>query len=360
MGRADQLTSASLSNLEARLEAQAAEIRALRAAVSARDGDVGKASSRRVEFVTESQSPSQNKFYADYDGGFRIRPFDPERSSFELKINGWIQFRHHGFARDAESWADNSGVTRLVRNRNAWDVERARLTFGGRGLDERLTYFLQLDGDTDGRHTVDFFDYWWAWKFSDAFSLQIGKRKVTASRQWLLGACRTRFADRPMANDFFRPDRTVGVFAKGRLRETFNYEVMVGKGYRTSNAPNARTDSRFTFAIDNYWDPFGDFGGQLVDYDFASDTPLVRFGHSFVYSPVDDDQIGAPLGEADFVRLSGGTRLSQIGALAPGVTVRCFLLWSRCGRQMGRLERQRGSLPSLDRADRRRRSSASH
>ena len=128
MGRADQLTSASLSNLEARLEAQAAEIRALRAAVSARcrqcalpsvraavsarDGDVGKASSRRVEFVTESQSPSQNKFYADYDGGFRIRPFDPERSPFELKINGWIQFRHHGFARDAESWTDDSGVTR--------------------------------------------------------------------------------------------------------------------------------------------------------------------------------------------------------------------------------------------------------
>ena len=40
----------------------------------------------------------------------------------------------------------------------AFDIERARLYFKGTALDERLTYFYHLDGDTDGRHTVDFFD----------------------------------------------------------------------------------------------------------------------------------------------------------------------------------------------------------
>ena len=89
-----------------------------------------------------------------------------------------------------DSWTDNAGITRPVKNRNAFDIERARLNFLGTALDPRLTYFYQLDGDSDGRHTVDFFDYWWAWKVSDRFRLQFGKRKVSAasilhSRAWL-------------------------------------------------------------------------------------------------------------------------------------------------------------------------------
>ena len=50
----------------------------------------------------------------------------------------------------------------------------------------------------------------------------------------------------------------------------------------------------------------------------------MRFGHSFVYSPVSDDQLGLPLGEADFLRLTDGTHISQPDALAPGVTVSSF------------------------------------
>lgn len=337
---AEHRVNATLASMEAQLAAQAAEIRALHARLDTftRHGTHGahqkSSKTQRVPLVAEvpipcgksSTGPSESyplDFYPDYDGGFVISPFDPERHPFELRTNAWIQFRHHGFARDVEFWTDNAGVTRRVRNRNAWDIERARLTFGGFALDQRLTYFLQLDGDTDGRHTVDFFDYWWAWKVADELRIQMGKRKVSASRQWLLGARRTRLIDRPMANDFFRPDRTIGVWLTGRIHEKFNYEVMVGNGYRTSNIPNALTDDRFTFAATNYWDPMGNFGGQLVDYD-CSETPLVRVGHSFVYSPVSDDQLGLPLGEADFLRLTDGTRIGQRGALAPGVTVSNF------------------------------------
>lgn len=259
-------------------------------------------------------------FYADYDKGFALLPFDADETPFEMRINGWIQFRHHGFARDAETWTDNAGVTRTIRNRNAFDIERARLYFKGFAFDKRLQYFYHLDGDSDGRHTVDFFDYWWAWKFSDDFRLQFGKRKVTASRQWLLGARRTRFVDRPMANDFFRPDRTIGLYGLGNIGEHGKYEIMVGNGYRTSNVPNNATDDQFTYAATQYFDPFGDYGSQIVDYD-NTDSLLMRIGHSFVYSPITADALGAPLAETDFLRLTDGTRLNQVGALAPGVTV---------------------------------------
>ena len=156
-----------------------------------------------------------------------------------------------------------------------------------------------------------------------ACGLQFGKRKVPASRQWLYSARRTRFADRPMANDFFRPDRTVGLFATGRIGRIGSFQAMVGNGYRSANLPNSLTDDRLTFAVTNYFDPLGKYGKHLVDYDGTCNS-RVRVGHSFVYSPQAADTIGVPLGEADFVRLSDGTRLTQIGALAPGVTVSNF------------------------------------
>ena len=260
-------------------------------------------------------------YFATYDKGFALLPYDKKKHSFDLKINGWIQFRYHGFARNVDSWTDNAGVTRAIRNRSSFDIERARLSFKGTALDPRLTYFLQLDGDSDGRHAVDFFDFWWSWKFSDRFNIQFGKRKVSASRQWLLGARRTRFIDRPVANDFFRPDRTIGVWVRGKCGETGSYEAMIGNGYRTSNLPNLVTDDQLTFAFSQHFDPNGDFGGQLVDFDYTCDAPLIRFGHSFVYSPTTSEVLGVPFSETDFIRLSDGTRLGQVGALSPGVTV---------------------------------------
>lgn len=263
------------------------------------------------------------KFYADYDNGFVIRPFDEAKDPFELKVNGRIQFRHHAFARDVDSWTDNAGITRPISNCNLFDIERGRLTFSGNALSPRLSYFLQLDGDMDDGYSVDVLDYLWGWECSERFQFQLGKRKVPASRQWILSSRNTRLVDRPMANNFFRPDRTTGAFGVGRIGETGHYELMIGNGYATSNLTPSELDARFAYAATNYWDPLGDFGRELVDYEDSA-TPLVRIGHSAVYAPDDASATGQPLDEEDYVRLTDGTQLTATGALAPGVTVSQF------------------------------------
>lgn len=270
--------------------------------------------------------PHVMEYEAIYDDGFLIRAFNDEENPFSLKINGRIQFRYVGFDRDVDSWTDSAGITRPVRNQNDFDIERARLIFSGHAFSPRLTYFLQLDGDTDDGHQVEFFDYWWAWDFGERANVQMGKRKVPAVRQWLLSSSNTRLIDRPMAADFFRPDRSVGIFSTGRLGERGYYEAMLGNGFRAANLPPDDLDNRFTLAWTNYWDPLGDFGNQIVDYDDTG-QPLTRFGHSFVFSPQGDADLGAPLGEADYLRLTDGTRLTEEGALAPGVTVSEYTLW---------------------------------
>jgi hypothetical protein len=336
--------AADVQRLSAELEAQAVQIRKLQEQLDQQGSSFGTvpkpddksctpANVQRLPLVIEvprqeaacNEKASDEKFrklnyYVDYDKGWVVRPFDPKEHPFSLKANGWIQFRHHAFASDVNSWTDNAGVTRPVLDRNTFDIERARIVLSGSAIDQRLTYFLQLDGDTDGEHAVDFFDYWWGWEFSDRFEVQVGKRKVPASRQWLLTARKTRFVERPMSNDFFRPDRTLGIFGVGKFGETGNYEVMFGNGYSSSNDSNANSDDRYTVAATSYFDPLGDYGGDIVDYDGDS-KPVVRLGHSFVFSPQKGNTLGVPLDDATFLRLTDGTRLTQIGALAPGVTV---------------------------------------
>jgi hypothetical protein len=264
--------------------------------------------------------PFMRRWGADYKKGFLISPLDTKRDKFQLKINGWIQFRHIGFARDEDSWTDNAGVTREIRNRNHFDIERGRLVFSGYAIDPKLTYFLQLDGDSDGREAVDFFDYWWAWTFSDALRIQAGKRKVAASRRWLMGARDSRFVDRPIATDFFRPDRTVGLWATGKFDDTLFYEMNVGNGYRTAARNSFEIDDKLSFAASGWWDVAGPFGKPLTDHAMSEET-LLRVGHSFAFAPQAGTQLGEPLRESTFLRLADGTVLSDTGALAPGVTV---------------------------------------
>ncbi len=272
-----------------------------------------------------NKDPFSIDYGVDYDKGFVIRALDPEQDKFQMKINSWIQFRHAGFIRDSgqDSWTGNAGVTRPVRARNAFENERSRLTFKGHLVDKRFTYFLQLDGDTDGRETVDFFDYWFAWKFSDAFRLQFGKRKVSASRRWLMGARDSRFSDRPMATDFFRPDRTTGLWALGSFDDLLFYEATIGNGYRTANRNLGEVNDRFVFSLTQWWDAAGKFGNDLTDHAI-SEEPLIRVGHSFTYSRQSGRAGGSPLRETDFIRLTDGTRLTDAGALAPGTQVDDF------------------------------------
>jgi len=343
------VSAATIDRLQQQIDEQTVTLGELRERLDEADARLGLVSDssdgsctpemkERVSLVAElpvqescdsgTSDPTSGKldYFVDYDQGWRIEPFDRKKHPFDLRANGWIQFRHHAFTRRADSWTDNAGVTRPIRNRNAFDIERARLTLSGHAFDPRLSFFLQMDGDTDDGHAVDFFDYWWAWQLTDRFQIQMGKRKVSTSRQWLLGARQTRFIDRPMANDFFRPDRTVGIFGVGQFADHGHYEVMVGNGYRTANLPNSVTDSRFTFAATSYLDGNGDFGPEITDFESSSSLRW-RLGHSFVYSPQVGNESGIDLNETDFLRLSDGTRLTQTGSLAPGTTVSEFDLW---------------------------------
>jgi len=271
--------------------------------------------------TAEYAANSFSEYSLGYDSGIflRLRQGD---DSFELKNNMRSQFRIVSFGRNETQWTDSAGVVRPIEDRQNFDIERARLIFSGHAFTPQLKFFLQLDGDTDSRHVLSMLDGWFGWQFSDAFEIQFGKRKVPGTRNWMLGAFDTRLADRPFANEFFRPSRTTGVWFVGDPTPTTHYEFMIGQGYNTEGLTPSETGDDFALGATAWWNVIGDYGsGRPIDFELH-DELAVRLGASWTSSR--EGTPGRQLEEADFLRLTDGTRLTQEGALAPGATVESF------------------------------------
>jgi hypothetical protein len=263
----------------------------------------------------------RNLFDAGYDNGIFLKA-QRGPDSFELKTNVRFQFRVAGFDASEDSWTDNAGVVRTVDARQDFDIERARLVFSGHAFTPQLRYLIQFDGDSDSAYIVAMLDGWIAWSFNDTVQLQLGKRKVSAGRNWLLGAFDTRLTDRPFSNEFFRPSRTTGAWLLVDPSSTEHYELMIGQGYNTEGLTPSETGNNFAVAGSAWRDIIGEYGpARPSDFEFH-DELAVRVGASAVSSQ--EGTPGRASQEADFLRLTDGTRLTDPDALRPGATVEGF------------------------------------
>jgi hypothetical protein len=283
-----------------RLDAQDARIRALEAELEQRPA---AATGSGFEFV--------------YDEGYVMRSTDPDGVPFELRINGRMQFRYTGFAPDVDTF-ENLGTAATgrpieVSRRSDFEIERGRLEFSGTWLDPDLHFYINLDADTDDGHSVIFHDFWFNYDFGDALALYAGKAYVPGSREWLSGSTRTHFADRSLATSFFRPDRSLGIWAIGEPVEDLHYRVMVANGFATTDLTPEMANDRFAWSGSVWWDPLADFGNGYADLEMREEAAL-RVGSSFTFAAeagVDDGD--DPLLDSRFVRLSDGTRLTSLG-----------------------------------------------
>lgn len=320
------------SDLHLKLEAQEARILELERMIKALTAKTSPAPESSVDEKTEDsatlkkgaeyiQPPSSVN--VGYDKGFFIAHQQEKEDLFKLKINGRMQFRYTGFSKDNGTFRFDNGRTGSQRNINDFEIERGRLEFRGDVVNPKLHFYLNLDFDTDDNHDVKAHDFWFNYDFDKAFNLYAGKAFVPGSREWLDGSTTTHLVDRSLATSFFRPDRSIGLWAIGEPAESFHYRVMLANGFNTTDLEREDIDNNFTYSGSVWGDIVGDYGNGRADLEWHEDL-AVRVGGSFTYSPVDTSGTGEPIGEADAIRLSDGTRLDAEGALAPGISVNEF------------------------------------
>lgn len=280
---------------------------------SVNDQGTGKQSASGQSF----QTPKGLPLTASYDGGFCLRSTDAE-SPFELRVNGRMQFRYVGYHSDDDS--TNGGpfaANTPTSDRNDFEIERGRLEFRGTFFDPNTHFYINLDADTDDNHRVIFHDFWVNYDVAENHSIYVGKAFFVGSRDWLNGSTRTHLVDRSLATTFFRPDRTVGVWAIGKLADDVNYRVMVGNGLITTDLTQSQVDQNFAYGGSVWWDPLARYGRGPADLEHHEELAL-RIGTTVSHTKFDDIEpaiaptqpAGGAFPEGRGIFLSNGSRVN--------------------------------------------------
>jgi hypothetical protein len=240
----------------------------------------------------------------------------------ELAISGYALVRYLNQDDPDGVFTDHLGNVRPVDGRNDIYPHRAMVFFKGWIGDPQLVYniFVWTVNTTDQDALFGNL----GWQFSRKFSLYggingfPGTRSLQGSHPYWLGH------DRVMADEFFRPYFSFGVWAQGEPIPGLWYNVMVGDNLSGLGITAVQMDRDFGWGGSVWWMPttheFGPKGGY-GDWEFHEDL-ATRFGISATQSK--ENRQTFSLDEAPdntTIRLADSLNVFELGALAPGVVV---------------------------------------
>ena len=132
-----------------------------------------------------------------------------------------------------------------------------------------------------------------------------------------------------MADQFFRPGFTQGMWVDGEFWKGLHYELFTGNGLNTLTVPTTKIDRHLVYSGSAWWEPLGIYGipgrarGMYDDFQNRK-KPVIRIGASYTQSKENrfsntEDAATNPENVALFN--SDGVNTFATGAFAPGVTV---------------------------------------
>jgi hypothetical protein len=250
---------------------------------------------------------------------------DDARVPFLLRFNNNTQIRYLNTLSSNDTFTDHLGNVREVHLRNDITVNRSMFILGGYIFDKRLRYSLTVWTSAGAASIVVAGNV--GWQFNKALTLMAGYTGVPGSRSLVNTFPYYTATDRSMADNFFRPGFTQGVWATGELGKGFNYIAFVGNSINTLSISANKIDTRLLFSGSVWWEPLGGYGepGKAVNmYDdyFAKKKVRIRIGTSFTISPEDRlSNLDQSSPENTALYNSDGVLTFSTGAFAPGVTV---------------------------------------
>jgi len=139
-----------------------------------------------------------------------------------------------------------------------------------------------------------------------------------------------------MADNFFRPAFTQGVWANGEIRKGLHYIAFVGNGLNTLNIAATKIDTNLLTSGSVWWEPLGDYSEpgksrNMYDDFFAQKKVRVRVGTSFTRSREDRfSNLDQTNPDNTSLHNSDGVLTFATGAFAPGVTLEkaTYRMWA--------------------------------
>jgi hypothetical protein len=247
------------------------------------------------------------------------------RVPFLLNFNINTQLRYLNTLSSDEEFTDHLGVVREVHRRNDITVNRAMFILGGFIFDPRLRYSFTVWTSAGAASIVVASNI--GWRFNKAVTVMAGYTGVPGSRSLVNTFPFFAAIDRSMADNFFRPGFTQGVWASGEPVNGLSYLVFVGNGLNTLNISAAKIDTHLLLSGSVWWEPLGPYGQpgksrNMYDDYFSSKKTRIRVGTSVTRSREDRfSNLDQSSPENTSLYNSDGVLTFSTGAFAPGVTV---------------------------------------
>lgn len=238
----------------------------------------------------------------------------------ELSISAYALVRYMNQMGD-DTFTDHLGQDQRVDLRNDIYSHRVLVFLKGWVADPKMTYQIGFwtVNTTDQNAIFGNIGY----QFNKKFNLYAGiagnpgSRSMLGSHPYWLGN------DRVMADEFFRPFFTMGVWANGEILPGLYYDLMVGNTSSTLGVNASNIDRKLTTGGSLWWMPTThEFGprGAFGDFEYHEEL-ATRFGISATNSP--EERYTAPGTNPGntVLKLADSLNVFGTGSLAPDVTV---------------------------------------
>jgi hypothetical protein len=267
----------------------------------------------------EEQPEPANETYGHLDPGkgFLVGKTDLG----ELSLSAYALLRYLNQNDDDEVFTDHLGRERPVDGRQDIYSHRVLVWLNGWVGNPKFRYTITswTVNTTDQDALFANIGY----QFDPKFNLyagvfgNMGSRSLQGSHPYWLGH------DRVMADEFFRPFFTQGLYANGEILPGLWYGAAIGNTNSTLGTTAVQLDRNFTTSGSVWWMPTThEFGprGAYGDWELH-DRLATRFGISMVDSPEQRfTDVSTSSGNTS-LKLADSVNVFETGALVPGVTV---------------------------------------
>src|SRR5215510_14208218 len=169
------------------------------------------------------------------------------------------------------NFTDAFGNVKSVQERQDFQLQKVQIKFLGWVLDPKFRYFLYTwtSNPTQGQGAQVVVAGNAGYTFNEHFTLAAGITSLPGVRStegnfpfWL------SVDSRHIADEFFRPSYTSGIWVKGNIAKRLRYQVMLGNNLSTLGVSASRLDNKFnTLSSALVWVPTGEYGQGWGDFD---------------------------------------------------------------------------------------------
>lgn len=271
-------------------------------------------------------APAQHTILDRYRDGIVVGESSEDAEvPFLLKFQGTTQVRYLNTLDSKSTFTDHLGNTYDVHKRNDITVNRSMTVFSGYVFNKRALYSFTVWTSAGAASIVVAGNV--GWQFNKGFTLTGGYTGVPGSRSLVATFPFFTANDRTMADNFFRPGFTQGVWASGEPVKGLNYLAFLGNSLNTLSIAANKIDTDLLRSISLWWEPLGAYGPpgrsrNMYDDYYASRKVRIRLGTAYTRARenrISDLDQSSP--ENTSIYNSDGVQAFATGAFAPGVTL---------------------------------------